>query len=416
MNRRDFVRGTLAGVCLAGKVFAGNGRRPKVVLRSSWQAVNIGDIAHTPGVITQLERNLPDVEVVLWPMSMNDAVEAMERKRFPKLKILRGKIHMPEIRREIEQCDFLLHGSGPSLVATRDFQKIWDEMQKPFGVFGITWNEQTPEAVALLSKAKFVFFRDSVSLECAKVRGVQSPVMEFGPDGAFSVDLRNEAMAGEFMAKNGLEPGKFACVIPRYRKTPYWKIHGKPMTPKDEAYWKYSHSMLEHDHAPVRDAIVRVVRELGLKVLICPEDVSQVELGGEIFYNKLPDDVRKKCVWRDTYWLTDEALSVYTKSVGLFGLEMHSPIMCIGNGIPAIVCRFAQQTSKGFMWRDIGLSDWLFDLDVESDLPKIGPAVFEMLTNREKSREKVAAAQEVVRQRQKRMTDVLWATLEGKTP
>jgi hypothetical protein len=33
----------------------------------------------------------------------------------------------------------------------------------------------------------------------------------------------------------------------------------------------------------------------------------------------------------------------------LFGLEMHSPIMAIGNGIPAIVGRFAEQTSKGFM-------------------------------------------------------------------
>lgn len=67
-----------------------------------------------------------------------------------------------------------------------------------------------------------------------------------------------------------------------------------------------------------------------------------------------------------TYWLTDEAVSTYSRSAGLFGLEMHSPIMCIAQGIPAIFCRFDEQTSKGYMWRDIGPGDWLFDMDTPS--------------------------------------------------
>ena len=52
--------------------------------------------------------------------------------------------------------------------------------------------------------------------------------------------------------------------------------------------------------------------------------------------------------------------------------------MCIGNGIPAIVCRCAEQTSKGFMWRDIGLGDWLFDLDDEDEVAKVVPTVLAM--------------------------------------
>ena len=48
------------------------------------------------------------------------------------------------------------------------------------------------------------------------------------------------------------------------------------------------------------------------------------------------DCVKKKVVWRDRYWLTDEALSTYVRGAGLFGNEMHSPIMCIGNGVPAL--------------------------------------------------------------------------------
>ena len=39
--------------------------------------------------------------------------------------------------------------------------------------------------------------------------------MEFGPDGAFAVDLRNDAAADAFLKANGLEEGKFLCCIPR---------------------------------------------------------------------------------------------------------------------------------------------------------------------------------------------------------
>lgn len=71
------------------------------------------------------------------------------------------------------------------------------------------------------------------------------------------------------------------------------------------------------------------------------------------------------------YWLTGEAISVYVRSAGLFGNEMHSPIMCVGHGVPAVVCRFAEQTSKGFMWNDIGLENWLFDHDLPCDRERI---------------------------------------------
>ena len=36
-------------------------RAPRILLRSSWQTVNIGDIAHTPGVLRLLEKHLPGV-------------------------------------------------------------------------------------------------------------------------------------------------------------------------------------------------------------------------------------------------------------------------------------------------------------------------------------------------------------------
>ena len=51
---------------------------------------------------------------------------------------------------------------------------------------------------------------------------------------------------------------------------------------------------------------------------------------------------------------------------------------CGATSLAAIVARFAEQTSKGIMWRDIGLGDWLFDMDVEADKKKVAPAVLAM--------------------------------------
>ena len=36
------------------------GKNRKILLRSSWQTVNIGDIAHTPGMLRLLEQHRPD--------------------------------------------------------------------------------------------------------------------------------------------------------------------------------------------------------------------------------------------------------------------------------------------------------------------------------------------------------------------
>ena len=86
---------------------------------------------------------------------------------------------------------------------------------------------------------------------------------------------------------------------------------------------------------------------------------------------------------------------------------MHSPIMCIGNGIPAIVCRWAEQTSKGFMWRDIGLNDWLFTLDNEDEIKAVAPAVLAMAKDPAGAKVKAAKAFEIVKQRQSAMMDAV---------
>ncbi len=372
---------------------------PSILVRSSWQTVNIGDIGHTPGLLALLEKHLPEVEVRLWPCDVGNGVEEMLRRRFPRVRFVQTET---EVDSAFEECDFLLHGSGPYLVEAASIERWRERTGKPYGVYGITLPPEhaTDRIVGLLSAARFVYFRDTVSLDLAKERGVRSPVMEFGPDGAFGVDLRNDPPAVEFLRRHGLEEGKFLCCIGRFRITPYWSIPSKNAA-LDPAKHARNEALKEQDHAPLRDAIEQIIRGTDLKILLCPEDQTQMEVAREMLWEKLPSDVRSRVVWRENYWLTDEALSTYVRSAGLFGHEMHSPIMCVGNGIPAMVVRWAEQTSKGFMWRDIGLGDWLFDFDRADERERFPAAALAWAKNLDDARIRTAAARALVEERQR---------------
>lgn len=86
---------------------------------------------------------------------------------------------------------------------------------------------------------------------------------------------------------------------------------------------------------------------------------------------------------------------------------MHSPIMCIGNGVPAIVGRFEEQTSKGFMWKDIGLNDWLFDIDQPQQVAKYPDTVLSLIQNRDAALEQMEKAKTLVEKRQRETMDVV---------
>ncbi|WP_407425420.1 polysaccharide pyruvyl transferase family protein [Arcticibacter sp.] len=409
-NRRAFIKGSVATAAISTVLpgwLQAMANTKTVLLCSSWQTFNIGDIAHTPGVLAILEKQLPHVNVMLWPHDVGNGVKDMLKKRFPKVAIVESD---KEVGNAFAKADLLLHGSGPSLVGRDDIVRWVNETGKPYGIYGITFPgiyaakgesvKPLPLDVDLLNKAAFVFFRDSVSMRIAKDNGITSQVMEFGPDGTFAVDLHNDAAALSFMKQHGLEEGKFMCCIPRYRFTEEWLAKGKNR-PYRQDHVDYNNQMKDHDNGPLREAIIQVARNTPLKVLICPEDETHVALGKSLLLDHLPEDVKKRVVWRDRYWLTDEALSTYKRSAGLFGLEQHSPIICIGQGIPAVVCRFYEQSTKGFMWKDIGLNDWLFDMDDADQVENLVPTVLKIAENPKKAKEKALKAKAFVEKRQK---------------
>lgn len=407
-SRRSFLKYSvlLPGIA-AGLDALGQPAQRSILLRSSWQVENIGDIGHTPGVITLLEQYYPDVEVRLWPVDIGKGVDLMLAKRFPKLKIITSET---DVGKAFNECAFMLHGSGPALVRGKDLALWKQQTGKPYGIYGITfpgvyglpadrWKFR-PEDITIMTEAKFALFRDSASLEFAREKGAKSPIMEFCPDGAFAVDLKDDEKAKVFLKSRNLQDGQFVCVIPQLRFTPWWELPRKNQKPNAAKHAR-NEEMKEHDNAPIRAAITAVARQTPYKILIVPENETQMRIGKEMLFDPLPDDVKQKTVLRTEYWLTDEAISTYVRSAGLFGIEMHSPIMCVGNRIPAIVCRFEEQTSKGIMWKDIGLGEWLFDLDRPEDIDRLVPTVLDMLTNKKATAQKVAQALAFVNKRQK---------------
>jgi polysaccharide pyruvyl transferase WcaK-like protein len=417
LNRKEFLKqslalaGYLAGI--SALVSCNDKSKKTILLRSSWQVENIGDIGHTPGVLSLIEKYMPHVDVRLWPNSVAAGVEEMLMARFPKLKIIQSA---EDQQKAIAECDFFLHGSGPSLVGRHELHRWSAETGKPYGIYGITFpgiygfpgqqDQYNPLDIELFNGAAFAYFRDSVSLEYAKAKGAKCAIMGFCPDGAFAVDVKNDAAAESFLKKNDLEPGKFVCVISQLRFSPWWELPTKDPTVNQEKH-AWNEKMKEHDNMPVRNAIIEVVRQTDCKVLIVPENETQIRIGREMLFDPLPEDVKSRVVWRDQYWLTDEAVSTYARSAGLFGLEMHSPIMCIALGIPAIVCRFNEQTTKGFMWRDIGLEKWLFDMDTPTEVDRLVPTVLDMVKNPASSKATVMAARQRVAQYQEETMKIL---------
>ncbi|WP_046246801.1 polysaccharide pyruvyl transferase family protein [Hymenobacter terrenus] len=405
-NRRQFIKAStaLCGVSLLpiDALLAVAPRSRHILLRSGWQTENIGDIAHTPGVLVLLEKYLPDAIVTFWPFYdyLPDQEVTMLKQRFPKLRIAQGKLDAagqastPELEAAVASADFLLHNSGPYMLAWADAEAFHKRTGKPFGVYGVTyghWVFGTQEKETL-SKARFAYFRDSVSLAKAKQDGVNAPIMEFSPDAVFALDVRNEPAADAFLKAQGLESGKFLCCIPKQRFTPTW-LHVRKNRPLDWGRNNRNEEMKEHDHRPLREAIIAVTRETSLKVLICHEDETEMSIGKEWLLDKLPADVQKKVVWLNRPWTLDEAVGIYRRSAGLFGNEMHSPIMCIANGIPAIVVRWVEQSSKGVMWEDIGLKEWLFNFDCEDDTKRLVPTVLALAKDPAVAKAKAVKAQ-----------------------
>ncbi|EIQ00773.1 Polysaccharide pyruvyl transferase [Opitutaceae bacterium TAV1] len=375
-------------------------RCPHVLVRSSWQTVNIGDIGHTPGLLRLLETHLPHARITLWAGDVSGGVGDMLRRDFPAVEILDDRA-APDgfpttdvVRHAWDEADFFIHGSGPYIVA-RHILEAWASTGRPYGVYGVTLESFDPELVALLDGADFVFCRDTVSLRAARAAGVRTRRLEFAPDAAFAADDRDDAAADAFLSAHGLEAGRFLCVISRLRHTPYFRIRNRPATPRELGLAAISDTHKESDHERLRIVMIRWIRETGMKVLVCPEMTYEIELTKEQLVDRMPPDARPHVVWRGTYWHPDEATSVYARALAMVSMEMHSPILACAADTPAIYLRLPTDTCKGQMWRDIGLPEWMFEIG-ECDGDAISETLLQLVAEPRRTAMRMAHARQRV--------------------
>jgi polysaccharide pyruvyl transferase WcaK-like protein len=134
----------------------------------------------------------------------------------------------------------------------------------------------------------------------------------------------------------------------------------------------------------------------------------QVAMGRDVLVDPLPAEIKKNVVWRDTYWLPDEAASIYSQAQAVISVECHSPLIALHNGTPTFYVRQPTDTCKGQMYRDIGANDWFFEID-ETDGAQLWSRLNAIVKNPAQARAKVKAIMTTVEARQRRMVQAVRA-------
>jgi polysaccharide pyruvyl transferase WcaK-like protein len=454
MNRRQFLARTAAAgtaaSLLRSPLFAAaakSGRPPRILLRSSWQSVNIGDIGHTPGALSLIEKHFPEAEVTLWPGNLGHGSRDLLTKGYPRLKIVEGSLKdgkpaNEKLAQAWADTDLYVSGSGSGFPSADHAIAFHKATGKPVGVFGVSTDpisgfggQRDPEGGTLhsireralklppthlsenlryiMDRAAFFFCRDTISRDYLKAQGVKTPILEFGPDAQLGMHLRDDAKGFAWLKENGLEHGKFISVIPRARYTPYYKIRGTPPNAEDLAKDKINDRTTEQDHAKLRDMMIRYVKATGNKVMVCAEMTYQVEMGKQVLVDPLPADIRKNVVWRDTYWLPDEAASIYSKAQCVVSVECHSPLIALHNGTPTFYVRQPTDTCKGQMYRDFGAGEWFFEVD-ETSGEQLWSRLDAIVKDPAGAKAKVNAIMATVNARQQRMVDAVRQTVTAR--
>jgi len=226
--------------------------------------------------------------------------------------------------------------------------------------------------------------------------------MGFAPDSVFAFDLRDDMSAMPYLQMVGLEEAKFICCIPRLRYTPYRRLKPEEIKLRTEMNQKFA----EPDHAKMRAAMTAIVRKTGHRVLVCPEMSYQIDIMDKLLIEPLPDDVRMQVVKRNTFWLPDEAASIYARAAAVLSFEVHSPVIALTVGTPAVYLHQPTEIRKEQMIRDIGLAEWTYEID-DVSAEKVSQTMSAIVADSVTAKQKIKKAMNVVGEKYKSAIEVI---------
>ena len=402
---------------------------PGIILRTGWATKNVGDVGHTPGTLRLLYERFPNARITVWSNNLNEAIVAMLRCRFPTVQIVSGHPYdreqgcPPDLAAALDNADLFLYNSG-MLMNYGLFNFDWNgpiynlvplwrciERGIPFGIYGQSFDRFAYPSVSLfrpvLDQAAFIFTRETESARYLRENHFACPLVEFGPDGCFGIDTRDDATADAWLARHGLASGQFLVVnirtntaVSKDTDTPLNPVQPNPEQQAENERWL-------HTCATV---IIRWVRETGLPVLVAPEAEKEITAAEALLRPLLPGDILKSVVFRDTWWNADEALSTFTRARVAFGVEPHTLIMAMTGGVPVVHARPLRHGRKGWMFRDLGLGDNLFDIDA-TPAEAVAARVAALHADYPAARAAATAAWQEVRRLQQHTLDVIEYTL-----
>ena len=356
---------------------------------------NIGTAAHAPATLAVLKKYLPDeVKITVWADApLSQELAAMMSRRFPDVPIVYGDLEKnpsAELLDAVDNADLFLISSGAGIASSvrRSLDAFKVRTGKPAGAYAIGC---TPGMIPYLDTLDFVWLRDPVAAGIA-MKSI-CPIKGWAPDAVFDFDAADTVAAERFMKENRLKPGEFICCIPGQRNTPRWQFFG---TPANAAKIAENEKFEEHDNAPLREIITIAVKEFNLKVLICPEQITEVDLIRPRIYDQLPPEIQRHCVPMDKIWSPDTALGVYQASRGVFGVEIHSQVMALGRGVPGVLLYPPSWGSKGKMWESIGLAEWFISCDSPDYARRAVAVARKILSDPEGTAEKLRRVREIV--------------------
>ena len=357
------------------RLFAAGAKRSAksktILLRSAWDTVNIGDIGHTPGTLRILEEHLPDTPVILWAASLNDAIRDMLMRRFPKLEIVQGKLDEkrglvePQLQDAFARCGLVIRNSGMGQDLGLFSYCVANKI--PFGIYGQSYfpsfveGEAGKHAIELINHAEFLYCRDGNTLKTLQDAQAKPKVLEFGPDGCFGIDVRDDERATAFMKRAGLEDRKFITIQLRTHTAKHKGKHNPPLNPLHPTPQNIADD--ERRAAVYRELITGWVKQTGYKVLIAPEVEKEAAHNKRLLFDPLPAEIQANIVNMDHFWNVDEAASVFARAHTAVCHEPHSLIIALANGTPIIHTFSEFHSPKCWMFRDIGLSKWLLEFD-----------------------------------------------------